>query len=47
MCVCVCERSVYRADSWACSKDLLSILSVWEATSTVYLNRDLNPVSTA
>lgn len=31
MCVCV---KVYKADSWACSKGLPSILPVWEATST-------------
>lgn len=30
---CACEK-VYKADSWVCSKGLLSILSLWEATST-------------
>lgn len=37
MCACVdvCVYvKVYRADSWVRSKGLLSILPVWEATST-------------
>lgn len=34
VCLCVRKSSVYRGDSWACSKGLLSILPVWEARST-------------
>lgn len=34
-CVSTCAQGkVYKADSWVCSKGLLSILSVWVATST-------------